>query len=129
RDWVDALTGYGRALGVAFQIWDDVRDLVGTEDVLGKIVSGKREHQVIVGFAAETERHEEAYREKLHAKGVSLLVGNDVSDPTIGFGSERNAVSILVPGEPIVVLSTRDKRDIAGEVLARAEAMLPAESN
>jgi len=36
RDWVDALTGYGRALGVAFQIWDDVRDLVGTEDVLGK---------------------------------------------------------------------------------------------
>lgn len=36
RAWVDALTGYGRALGVAFQIWDDVRDLVGSEDVLGK---------------------------------------------------------------------------------------------
>ena len=36
RSWVDALTGYGRALGVAFQIWDDIRDLVGTEDVLGK---------------------------------------------------------------------------------------------
>lgn len=104
-------------------------DLVRTDDVLGKIVSGKREHQVIVGFAAETERHEEAYREKLHAKGVSLLVGNDVSDPTIGFGSELNEVSILVPDEPTVVLSARDKRDIAGEVLARAAAMLPAESN
>ncbi len=36
RDQVDALTGYGRALGVAFQIWDDIRDLVGTDDLLGK---------------------------------------------------------------------------------------------
>ncbi|MHB8506462.1 MAG: polyprenyl synthetase family protein, partial [Acidimicrobiales bacterium] len=36
RPWVEALTTYGRALGVAFQIWDDIRDLVGTEDVLGK---------------------------------------------------------------------------------------------
>jgi heptaprenyl diphosphate synthase len=34
--WTDALTGYGEALGVCFQIWDDVRDLVGTEDQLGK---------------------------------------------------------------------------------------------
>jgi len=36
RDQVEALSGYGRALGVAFQIWDDIRDLVGTEDLLGK---------------------------------------------------------------------------------------------
>ncbi len=36
RDQVDALTGYGKALGVAFQIWDDIRDLVGTDDLLGK---------------------------------------------------------------------------------------------
>ncbi len=34
--WVGALSAYGRALGMAFQIWDDVRDLVGTEDLLGK---------------------------------------------------------------------------------------------
>ena len=36
RPWVDALTEYGRSLGVAFQIWDDIRDLVGTDDQLGK---------------------------------------------------------------------------------------------
>ena len=36
REQVEALTRYGRALGVAFQIWDDIRDLVGTEDLLGK---------------------------------------------------------------------------------------------
>jgi octaprenyl-diphosphate synthase len=33
---VDALTKYGRGLGIAFQIIDDVLDLVGEEEVVGK---------------------------------------------------------------------------------------------
>jgi heptaprenyl diphosphate synthase len=33
---VDALTAFGRSFGMAFQIWDDVRDLVATEGELGK---------------------------------------------------------------------------------------------
>jgi heptaprenyl diphosphate synthase len=36
RAWVDALTGFGHAFGMAFQIWDDIRDLVSSEDLLGK---------------------------------------------------------------------------------------------
>jgi heptaprenyl diphosphate synthase len=36
RRWVDALTEYGRALGMAFQIWDDIQDLVSTDGDLGK---------------------------------------------------------------------------------------------
>jgi len=36
RPLVDALTDYGYSIGMTFQIWDDVRDLVSTEDDLGK---------------------------------------------------------------------------------------------
>jgi heptaprenyl diphosphate synthase len=36
RPVVDALTDFGYSVGMAFQIWDDVRDLVSTEDDLGK---------------------------------------------------------------------------------------------
>jgi heptaprenyl diphosphate synthase len=36
RPWVDALTDYGHATGMAFQIWDDVRDLVCNDEHLGK---------------------------------------------------------------------------------------------
>jgi heptaprenyl diphosphate synthase len=36
RPWIEALTEYGRALGMAFQIWDDIRDLVCSEEHLGK---------------------------------------------------------------------------------------------
>jgi heptaprenyl diphosphate synthase len=36
RAFVEALTEYGHALGMAFQIWDDVRDLLSDEDHIGK---------------------------------------------------------------------------------------------
>jgi len=36
RDQVDALTDYGRSFGMAFQLVDDVLDLVATEEELGK---------------------------------------------------------------------------------------------
>ncbi len=36
RPWVDALTEFGRAFGMAFQVADDIGDLTGTDDTLGK---------------------------------------------------------------------------------------------
>jgi heptaprenyl diphosphate synthase len=36
RPMVEALTAYGHAVGMTFQIWDDIRDLVATEEALGK---------------------------------------------------------------------------------------------
>jgi heptaprenyl diphosphate synthase len=45
RPWVDALTDYGHALGMAFQIWDDIRDLVCNDDHLGKPAA----HDVVEG--------------------------------------------------------------------------------
>jgi heptaprenyl diphosphate synthase len=36
RPWIDALTAYGHCIGMAFQIWDDVRDVVCSEEELGK---------------------------------------------------------------------------------------------
>jgi heptaprenyl diphosphate synthase len=36
RDVVDALTTFGQAFGMAFQIWDDILDVIGMEQSLGK---------------------------------------------------------------------------------------------
>jgi heptaprenyl diphosphate synthase len=36
RQWVEALTAYGHCVGMTFQIWDDVRDVVCSEEDLGK---------------------------------------------------------------------------------------------
>jgi heptaprenyl diphosphate synthase len=55
---VEALTAYGRAFGMAFQVWDDVLDLVGTPEQLGKpaghdMVEGTYTLPVIRALASE----------------------------------------------------------------------------
>jgi phosphopantothenoylcysteine decarboxylase/phosphopantothenate--cysteine ligase len=49
----------------------------------------------IVAFAAETDSVESNAREKLVRKNADLIVANDVADPTIGFDSDQNAVTVI----------------------------------
>ncbi|HEU5063405.1 MAG TPA: bifunctional phosphopantothenoylcysteine decarboxylase/phosphopantothenate--cysteine ligase CoaBC [Solirubrobacterales bacterium] len=67
-----------------------------TEDILAGLASRRREGQTVIGFAAEHggEAVERA-RGKLDRKGADLIVLNDVSNPEIGFESERNAVTLI----------------------------------
>lgn len=71
--------------------------LVANPDVLAGVVDrrGPAPRPVVVGFAAQTEHLEAAATAKLAAKGVDLLVANDVAEPGIGFESLENAVLIL----------------------------------
>jgi phosphopantothenoylcysteine decarboxylase/phosphopantothenate--cysteine ligase len=81
-----------------------------TEDILAGLASRRREGQTVVGFAAEHggEAVERA-RGKLQRKGADLIVLNDVSDPEIGFESERNAVTLIaVEGEREVPIASKD---------------------
>jgi len=67
-----------------------------TEDILASLSAGRRPGQTVVGFAAEHggEAVERA-RGKLRRKGADLIVLNDVSNPEIGFESDRNAVTLI----------------------------------
>lgn len=68
-----------------------------TPDILA-VVAAQKGSRIVVGFAAETQNVLENARKKMLAKGVDAMVVNDVSQPGIGFDSERNRVSILTPG-------------------------------
>jgi phosphopantothenoylcysteine decarboxylase / phosphopantothenate---cysteine ligase len=61
-------------------------------DLLGRV---KRPDQMIVGFAAESEELLSNASQKLERKNLDIIVGNDISVPDIGFGSDDNAVIIL----------------------------------
>jgi phosphopantothenoylcysteine decarboxylase / phosphopantothenate---cysteine ligase len=81
-----------------------------TEDILASLASNRREGQTIVGFAAEHggEAVERA-RGKLERKGADLIVLNDVSNPEIGFESERNAVTLIsAEAETEVPIDSKD---------------------
>jgi phosphopantothenoylcysteine decarboxylase/phosphopantothenate--cysteine ligase len=90
-------------------------DLEPTGDIL-KEISARKQSQIIVGFAAETENVLENARQKLAAKHLDAIVVNDVSREGIGFDSERNEVTIITHDEVVEVPETT-KWDVAQRVL------------
>src|SRR4051812_39240063 len=67
-----------------------------TEDILAGLAASRTQAQTIVGFAAEHgEGGVQRARAKLERKGADLIVLNDVSDSSIGFESEENAVTLI----------------------------------
>jgi phosphopantothenoylcysteine decarboxylase/phosphopantothenate--cysteine ligase len=90
-------------------------ELEPTADIL-KEISVRKQSQLIVGFAAETENVLENARQKLAAKHLDAIVVNDVSREGIGFDSDRNAVTILTHDDIVEVPETT-KWEVAQRVL------------
>ena len=92
-----------------------------TDDVLGALSAGRRPGQTLVGFAAEHgEGGREAARGKLEAKGLDLVVLNDISRADIGFDQAHNEVVLIGPeGEWAVPRAA--KADVAAAVLDAVE--------
>ena len=69
---IAAIRNYGRSIGLAFQIVDDILDIVSTTEELGKdagsdIEKGKATYPSIVGLEKSRERARELYEESLKA--------------------------------------------------------------
>ena len=83
--------------------------------------------QVLVGFAAETDAVTERATGKLTAKGVDLMVANDVSAPGVGFDHDTNAVTILGADGTVTEVPLARKYAIADAVFDRVVALLAAQ--
>jgi phosphopantothenoylcysteine decarboxylase/phosphopantothenate--cysteine ligase len=97
--------------------------LESTVDILAELGRRRRNGQVLVGFAAETESVAERSREKLASKGVDLVVGNDVGADGVGFSHDTNAVAI-VSAESTTEVALTSKRAVADAVLDAAVALM-----
>ena len=94
-----------------------------TEDILAALAAARGTGQTIVGFAAEHggEAVERA-RGKLTRKGADLIVLNDVSNPEIGFESERNAVT-LISAESEIEVPIDSKDAVAEAILSEVDRL------
>jgi len=98
-------------------------ELVPTPDILSELGEVKGE-RVLVGFAAETEDLEAAGRVKLEAKGLDLIVVNEVGREGTGFGSEANHAAILSRTGDDEPLRDWTKRELAAAICDRLTKML-----
>ena len=91
-------------------------ELESTPDILADLARAKG-NRILVGFAAETDRVAENAREKLLAKGVDMIVANDVTQEGAGFDADTNVVSIFSRDGRAVDVPRMSKFDVANRIL------------
>jgi len=102
-------------------------ELEPTVDILAGIAERRAPGVVLVGFAAEYGPNyaAEAAR-KVSVKGVDLIVGNDIADPTIGFDSTQNEVTIFGRDGVVAQPPRGSKHEVAGSVLDAVKSLYVA---
>jgi phosphopantothenoylcysteine decarboxylase/phosphopantothenate--cysteine ligase len=101
-------------------------NLVPNPDIVAS-VAGLAEKPFTVGFAAETENLVANARDKLQRKNLDMVIANDVSDKTIGFDSDNNAVT-LVAGDTETVFAETSKRHLARQLIKAIAQQLQGSS-
>ncbi|HHV63901.1 MAG TPA: bifunctional phosphopantothenoylcysteine decarboxylase/phosphopantothenate--cysteine ligase CoaBC [Peptococcaceae bacterium] len=99
-----------------------VLELVPNPDILAAL-GEQKEHQFLVGFAAETENILHNGLEKMRKKKANMLVVNDVTKPGAGFGTDTNIVSFLFEDGTRKDLPRMSKLEIARELVKEIAAL------
>ena len=73
--------------------------------------------KLVIGFAAETNNLENYANKKLNEKNCDWIIGNDISNQNIGFGSDFNEVSIFYKNNKMEKLNYKPKSEISDELV------------
>lgn len=98
-------------------------ELVRNPDILREL-GEKKTHQLLVGFAAETEHVLDYARAKLEKKNLDFIVANDVSRKDAGFSADTNCVTILARDGACTEYPLMGKRQLADVILDHVAAAL-----
>ena len=93
-------------------------DLIKTQDIL-KELGKRKKNQVLVGFAAETRDLEENSGKKLREKNLDMIAGNLVGDPSSGFGTNTNKVTLFFKDGKKESIPEMEKYEVAHLLLDR----------
>jgi len=92
-------------------------DLVENKDVLKTLGKTKKEGQVLVGFALETNNAIEFAKKKIEKKNLDFIVVNTLEDKGAGFGHSTNKVSIITKRNKIDTFELKSKTLVAKDIL------------
>ena len=92
---------------------DFVIELVRNPDILLEM-SRKKEKQLLVGFAAETNNIKENALKKLEKKNLDIIVANNAS----AMGSDENVIEIIKKDRTSVKISQKSKMELAYDILS-----------
>ncbi|MCR8995621.1 bifunctional phosphopantothenoylcysteine decarboxylase/phosphopantothenate--cysteine ligase CoaBC [Brevibacillus sp. 7WMA2] len=90
--------------------------LVKAPDIL-RTLGEQKTHQMLVGFAAETQEVEKHALDKMRRKNLDMIVANDVLQEGAGMGVDTNIVTIYQQDQAPIRLDKMSKRDVAERLI------------
>ncbi|HCY06248.1 MAG TPA: bifunctional phosphopantothenoylcysteine decarboxylase/phosphopantothenate--cysteine ligase CoaBC [Erysipelotrichaceae bacterium] len=91
-------------------------ELERTKDILEHLGKNKKENQVLIGFAMETEDLIENAKVKLEKKNADYIIANNLNEKGAGFKVDTNKVTIISKNENKEI-DLMDKSDLAYLIL------------
>ncbi len=103
----------------------DAISLTPTTDILAQLGKTKK-HQVLIGFALESENAMANAQQKLSGKNLDAIVVNSIADDGAGFGHDTNKISFLQRDKEAVHYSLKPKNDVAKDILVHLKNIFDA---
>ncbi len=90
-----------------------------TQDIAVLLGSLKKKHQILVGFALETDDEVSNAISKLKRKNLDMIVLNSLRDEGAGFGHETNRITIIDSNNNIDKFELKTKGEVASDILRK----------
>lgn len=90
-----------------------------TRDIAAEMGKRKREGQILVGFALETDNEEQNAQSKLKKKNLDLVVLNSMRDEGAGFGTDTNRVTMIDRSGNAEKFELKPKSQVASDLVRR----------
>jgi phosphopantothenoylcysteine decarboxylase / phosphopantothenate---cysteine ligase len=101
-------------------------ELKKTTDILKTLGEQKRNGQILVGFALETNNEEDNAVEKLKKKNLDFIVLNSLNDKGAGFKTDTNKITIIDRKLQKTVFDLKDKHEVAKDICNKVAELINA---
>ena len=101
-------------------------ELKKTTDILKTLGEQKRNGQILVGFALETNNEEDNAVEKLKKKNLDFIVLNSLNDKGAGFKTDTNKITIIDHKLQKTVFDLKDKDEVAKDICNKVAELINA---
>lgn len=91
--------------------------LTPTCDILASLGKIKKENQILVGFALETDNEVENAKNKLKKKNLDFIVLNSLNDKGAGFEVSTNKITIIDKEEKVENFELKSKEEVAKDIV------------
>lgn len=98
--------------------------LLPTKDIAAHLGSIKRDSQILVGFALETENELKHARQKLRNKNFDFIILNSLNLPGAGFNVDTNQITIFDKYNNQQEFELKSKREVARDIVEKIISLI-----